>query len=191
MNPKFNPAQILRTTDGQELGHTLFCFAAEFAILGYFDIARELISLVNKHAPLYRQNSLVTFQPLWLLWDMTGTWPEGEEAYVQESADAGDQEGNKRKRDAVAELAERYETSSWGSAEFKNKGEHVYDETRLRGCVEKLREFTGSQNEWAADATTGWMAMRKGSILVKALEIAIVLEEQGSSHAGEGLPGVD
>jgi hypothetical protein len=39
------------------------------------------------------------------------------------------------------------------------------------------------------------MAMSKSSILVKALEIAVMLrgqgQEQGDSHAGEGLPAVD
>lgn len=207
MYPRFRPARILRTTGDHELGYTLYGFAAEFAVLGgaYLDTARQLISLVNKHAPLYRANTPV-FKPLWLVWDLTGTWPEGEEALVhleqeqeqeQSSADPGDQEGKgrKRKRDAVAELAEQYEMSCWEIAGFEKKGEQVYDETRLRGCVEKLRGFAGEGSEWAADATTGGMAMSKSSILVKALEIAVVLrgqgQGQGDSHAGEGLPAVD
>jgi len=189
MHPKFNPAKILRTTEDQDLGQVLQEFAPEFAVLGYLDIARELISLVNTHPPLYRRESTHIFQPLWLIWDITGTWPEGEKAYVQQSADSGDQEGNERKREVVAELADQYETSNWTSAGFKKKEEQVYDETRLRGCVEKLREFTGKSNEWAADVTTGWMAMDKGSILLKALDIAIVLKEQGNFPCWRGLVG--
>jgi hypothetical protein len=207
MYPSFHPSQILRTTGDYELGHTLYGFAAEFAVLGgaYLDTARELISLASKQTPLRRVNTPV-FKPLWLVWDLTGTWPEGEEALVhleqeqeqeQSAADPGDQEGkgHKRKRDAVAELAEQYEMGRWETAGFEKKGEQVNDETRLRGCVEKLRGFAGEGSEWAADATTGGMAMSKSSILVKALEIAVVLrgqgQEQGDSHAGEGLPAVD
>lgn len=119
---------------------------------------------------------------------MTGTWPGGEKAYVQQSTDLDDQEGNKRKRDPVDELTEKYETSNWMSAGFKKKGEHVYDEIRLRSCVERLREFTEKHKE--ADAASGWI-VNNGSIMLKALEIAIVLKEQGNSHAGEGLPDVD
>jgi hypothetical protein len=190
MQSKFSPARILRTIDEQELGYTLEAFAAEFAVLGYLDITRELISLVNKLAPLYRRNAHA-FKPLWLIWDITGTWPEGEEAYIQQSADSGDQGRNERRREAVAKLAEQYETSDWENAGFKKKREQLYDETRLGSCVEKLKELTGQGKEWLTDATTGGVAMTKGSILVKALEIAIVLKAQGSSHAGQGLPEAD
>jgi hypothetical protein len=166
MYPSFHPSQILRITGNYELGHALYGFAAEFAVLGgaYLDTARELISLASKQTPLRRVNTPV-FKPLWLVWDLTGTWPEGEEALVhleqdQSAADPGDEEGkgHKRKRDAVAELAEQYEVGRWKTAGFEKKGEQVYDETRLRGCVEKLRGFAGEGSEWAADATTGgWL----------------------------------
>jgi hypothetical protein len=86
MHPKFNPTKILRTTGDQELGYTLYDFASEFAVLGYFEITRELVGLVTKYAPLYREKSQNLFKPLWLIWDLTGIWPEGEQAHVQRSA---------------------------------------------------------------------------------------------------------
>ncbi|KAE9364189.1 hypothetical protein N431DRAFT_496761 [Stipitochalara longipes BDJ] len=190
MPPKFNEAQILRTVDNNELGHSLASFAAEFAVLGYFEIALALISLANKHISLYyRKYPMI--KPLWLIWEMTGVWPAGEEALVLEDADSGDQAGGTETQKAVTRLAEEYEVNNWENAGFNEKEEQVYDETRLRACVEKLKEITESEMGWAADSTTGWMAMRKGSILLKALEIAVVFQEQGSPHAGNGLPEVD
>ncbi len=38
---------------------------------------------------------------------------------------------------------------------------------------------------------TGAMAMSKSSVLVKALEIAIVLKEREGGGPGEGLPGAE
>lgn len=194
MHSKFNPTKILRTVGDQELGYTLYDFAAEFAVLGYLETARELVGLVNRYAPLYREKSQYLFKPLWLIWDMTGTWPEGEKAHVQQAANSRNEEPNTGMREEISELAEHYETSSWENAGFKEKGEQVYDETRLRSCLLKLKGFTEGENEWdysGADATTGYVAMRKGSILLKILEIAAVLRKQEGTHAGEGLPEVD
>ncbi|PMD18443.1 hypothetical protein NA56DRAFT_751393 [Hyaloscypha hepaticicola] len=194
MHPKFNPTQILRTIGEQELGYTLYDFAAEFAVLGYLEITRELVGLVNKYAPLYRETAQDLFKPLWLIWDMTGIWPGGEQAHVQRSANSRNEESNKGMREEISELAEQYETSSWENAGFKEKGEQVYDETRLRSCLRKLREFTEDENEWDytnVDATTGYVAMSKSATLLKILENAAVLRKQGGSRAGEGLPEID
>jgi hypothetical protein len=192
MHSKFNPTKILRTTVDRELMYPLYDFAAEFAVLGYLDITRELVGLVNKYAPPYRETVQDLFKPLWLIWHMTGTWPEGKKAHVQQFANSGNEEPNTGMREEISELAEQYETSGWENAGFPEKGEQIYDEIRLRSCLRKLREFTTSEDEWDhSDATTGSMAMSKSSILLKTLEIAAVLRKQGGSHAGEGLPEVD
>ena len=192
MHSKFNLTKILRTTVDREVMYPLYDFAAEFAVLGYLEITRELVGLVNKYAPPYRETVQDLFKPLWLIWDMTGIWPEGMKAHVQQFANSGNEGPNTEMREAISELAEQYETSGWENAGFMEKGEQIYDETRLRSCLRKLREFTASEGERDhSDATTGSMAMRKSSVLLKTLEIAAVLREQGGSHAGEGLPEVD
>lgn len=170
MPHKFDRSQILRTASDHDLGATLEGLAAEFAILGYISISCSLISLLNKNTSLVPRNAAFR-KALWLVWDLTGVWPEGENASPED----------------VIELKEQYEGNSWSLAEFKEEGEHLYDETRLRKCVEKLREFEES-GAYAVDSSTGWMAMRKGAVLVKALEIAVVLKGQGNFHAGKGLP---
>lgn len=114
---------------------------------------------------------------------MTGVWPEGEEEFVLQAAK---KEGVGRE-EVIPKLSAEWEGSSWTAAGFKNKKEQVYDEARLRKCVKKLESFEGREG---VDARTGWMAMEKGSVLVKALEIAIVLREQ-SANVGNNLPDVD
>jgi hypothetical protein len=192
MHSKFNLTKILRTTVDREIMYPLYGFAAEFAVLGYLEITRELVGLVNKYAPPYQETVQDLFKPLWLIWDITGIWPEGKKAHVQQSANSGNEKPNTGMREEISELAEQYETSAWENAGFTEKGEQIYDETRLRSCLRKLREFTASEDEWDhSDAATGSMAMIKSSILLKTLEIAAVLRKQGGFHAGEGLPEVD
>ena len=192
MHSKFNLTKILRTTVDREVMYPLYDFAAEFAVLGYLEITRELVGLVNQYAPPYQETVQDLFKPLWLIWDITGIWPEGKKAHVQQSANSGNEEPNTGMREEISELAEQYETSAWENAGFTEKGEQIYDETRLRSCLRKLREFTASEDEWDhSDAATGSMAMSKSSILLKTLEIAAVLRKQEGFHAGEGLPEVD
>ena len=69
MHSKFNPTKILRTTVDREVMYPLYDFAAEFAVLGYLEITRELVGLVNQYAPPYRETVQDLFKPLWLIWD--------------------------------------------------------------------------------------------------------------------------
>ncbi len=171
----------------------MYDFAAVFAVLDYLETTRELLGLVNKYAPLSREKSQDLFKLLSLIWHMTGTWPEGEKSHIRQSVNPHNEEPNTGMREEISKLAEQYEASSWENAGFTEKREQLYDETRLHSCLRKLREFTASDNESDfsdADATTGYEAMSKSAIFLKALEIAEVLRKQGGSHAGGGLPEV-
>ena len=67
MHSKFNPTKILRTTVDREVMYPLYDFAAEFAVLGYLEISRELVGLVNQYAPPYQETVQDLFKPLWLI----------------------------------------------------------------------------------------------------------------------------
>lgn len=114
-----------------------------------------------------------------MLWDMTGAWPEGEQDLVQEFLGL----------DGINDRAAEYEKRRWEHLGFKEEEEQVCDEVGLRRCFEKLREYEMASKWWSTEENLRFPCRDKSQILVKMLEVAVVVEEGGELHAGEGLPG--
>jgi hypothetical protein len=149
----FNKEAVLRrrTIQSAEIG--LADLSLEFAVLGYLDIARRLVSLLNKYDPVYYKKSM-RLKPLWLAWAETGSWPEGEFCHVNEP---------------IEDLAKQY---ARGLGYDLLPGEEIKNDS---SGLRKILEHIDTMNGLSADATTGYRAMQKSSALVKALDLSLQL----------------
>jgi hypothetical protein len=85
MTTKFNPGDVLNSSEVWDVSNKLSTLAVELAVVGYFDTARDLVSLLNTYYPLYPEHQK-RLKPLWYAWDIT-SWPEGEKEKVKEPLD--------------------------------------------------------------------------------------------------------
>lgn len=70
--------------DNAKLFHLVGQLAMQFAILGYADVARNMVSSMNTYDYFHGQH--VVLRPLYLLWDMTDSWPDHEEERARHMA---------------------------------------------------------------------------------------------------------
>ncbi|PGH04609.1 hypothetical protein GX51_03442 [Blastomyces parvus] len=190
----------------------------QFAILGYTDIAINLISRLNAHSKYCE----VEVQHLWLLWATLGKWPVGEEEKVKQriTEKRAEKRENKRRKRAREEGGGARE----GAKEADVTMEDVYDEIRAveaeyartwfhearkrvfkaksrRAVVEGLgnehiasgigtllRSYEKLDPSWR-DARSSDEAMTASSTLVSALDLRWLLKERG--YAQEGLISVE
>lgn len=89
--PPFSRLNLLQC-DRVQLYNTIARLTLQFAVLGYTDLARRLVSKLNTYD--YFHTHQVILLPLHLLWDMLGSWPDGEEERVRKELE------DDRKRDA-------------------------------------------------------------------------------------------
>ena len=166
MTPKFDRKEVLHYASPTDVEYQLLNLSQEFSVLGYLDVARKLVSLLNIHNPDLHGRS--TMRPLWLAWSEVDNWPAGELEKVNES---------------LEELARSY-SGSFSSILNKHKetSKFTVDAAGLRNVLDAIERI----NQEHADATTGWAAMRKSAGLVKALKIALILPTEDREK--ENLP---
>lgn len=80
--PPFSRKELLQC-DSSELYNMLSRLVMQFAVLGYSDVALRLVSKMNKYDYFHGQH--VVLRPLYLLWDMSGSWPDLEEERAREN----------------------------------------------------------------------------------------------------------
>jgi hypothetical protein len=72
----------------------------QFAVLGYSDVARRLVSKMNVYDYFHGQH--VVLRPLYLLWDLLGSWPDLEEERARENIAKDRQRLAKRSNDVMS-----------------------------------------------------------------------------------------
>jgi hypothetical protein len=77
----FNREEIL-TADDERAAHELASYAMEFAVLGYLNDARDLVTLLNNYSFYHAATSVL--RSLWLAWAETDSWTEKEEGRVDQ-----------------------------------------------------------------------------------------------------------
>ncbi|KLJ09396.1 hypothetical protein EMPG_15166 [Blastomyces silverae] len=99
----------------------------QFAVLGYTDVAINLISRLNAHERYCKVN-VQYIQTLWLLWAALGKWPVGEEEKVKQRIT------KKREKKSTDRKRAREEGGGGGVREGTKEAdvtmEDVYDEIR-------------------------------------------------------------
>ncbi|MCJ1310369.1 hypothetical protein MMC25_004033 [Agyrium rufum] len=138
----------------------------EFAVLGYLDVARRLISLLNRHTPDHYEHE---GSRLWLAWVETNDWPVGELEKVDEPF-----------ADPAKPYPENFELEING-----RKHNFTADSAGFRKLLEAIEELDKDQ---AADSTRASSAVQRSEGLVRALELASVLSAEGRRE--ENLPSV-
>ncbi|KAF1981125.1 hypothetical protein K402DRAFT_398822 [Aulographum hederae CBS 113979] len=168
----FDRDDILHTRSGQAINQSIVHIAHEFAVLGYVDVARRLISLFNRHYPLDPYQ--VPLRWLRLLWVETGSWPEGE---LEKFKDSGE---------SVEELVK---ASRISSGRIFSPRDHVEITDDIDGfrLLLKVIDHQPTWNPEFADASTGGDAMSKSAALAKAYDLSLLLAEQ-QSEALANLP---
>lgn len=159
----FNREEILTAHDDSAT-HKLASYALEFAVLGYLNDARDLVTLLNNYS--FHHGATVVLRPLWLAWAEVDSWPEKEKERVDEG---------------IEELRKKYYEGlvSYAFNADGNKDRPIRDD--VAGVV-KLLARTDEVDEMFADATSGYAAMIRSAALSAALELRLKLAEEG----GEG-----
>ena len=140
--------------------HKLANYALEFAVLGYLDDAKDLVTLLNGYN--FFDASRTILKPLWLAWSEIGSWPENEYERVHESLD---------------DLAKQYYDSCFDERRYNpNKTELTFSND-AHGLVQLLKA-ADDLNPKFADAITESEAMDRSSALVRALDLRLALTEK-------------
>jgi hypothetical protein len=134
-------------------------YALEFAVLGYLDDAKDLVTLLNGYNFFHDARTIL--KPLWFAWSEIESWPEKEYERVHESLD---------------DLAKQYYHSFFDGRYDPNKTEPTFSND-AQGLVQLLRA-ADELDPMSADATTGYVAINRSSALVKALDLRLALTEK-------------
>src|SRR5690349_2477750 len=97
--PPFSRKELLQC-DSSRLYNMLSRLAMQFAVLGYSDVARRLVSKMNVYDYFHGQH--VVLRPLYLLWDLLGSWPDLEEERARENIAKDRQRLAKRSNDVMS-----------------------------------------------------------------------------------------
>jgi DNA phosphorothioation-dependent restriction protein DptG len=98
-------------------------YALEFAVLGYLDDAKDLVTLLNGYN--FFHEARTTLKPLWLAWSEIESWPEKEYERVHESLD---------------DLAKQYYDSFFDGRYDPNKTEPTFSND-AQGLVQLLKRL--------------------------------------------------
>lgn len=194
----FSRTKLLQSKDDVFIRFVL-SRARQFAVLGYAEVAKNIISRLNS-SEKYRDTR--SAQSLWLLWASLGEWPAGEEGKIKQKIEA-------RKGEEHRDQTGVSEESVNDVNEEVQLMEGVYADTWL--CDARKTIFTGTSNlqevealennEIAKgiksilksieklepsylDAETGSAAMSASMALVGALHLRCLLKEREYEEDG-------
>lgn len=193
---------LLLQEDDQSFIRFVSSRAQQFAVLGYTDVAKRLVSQLNGHAR-YRA---ITLQTLWFLWASLGEWPTGEEEKMRRKIEKRKKEegveGPVTKKDMEDELQrmEGVYADTWFYKAQKNpftpvplpkhaQVEELESKEIARGVQDLLDAVLEQLNAAFRDSSTGSVAMDASAWLVSALDLRCLLKER--RYEDEGLISIE
>ena len=195
--------------DSSQSYRTIAHVAMQFAVLGYSDVAMRLIFKMNAHNYFHGRD--MTLQPLHLLWNMLGSWPDHEEERAREDIARLRRRQATRSQDApvtmadvqakLEDLAKSWAQGWWSpDQEFlgvgwealqlqKQKEQTALSKPPAYRIKEILAAIDQMHPEEYRDSLKG---MKTSSGLVKALDLRLQIEDQEhEAEDQEDLPSVD
>lgn len=133
--PPFSRLKILQC-DNDQLYHLIGQATLQLAILGYKDVAMRLVSKMNEHDYFHGQH--VVLRPLYLLWDLLGSWPDHEEERARNNIAE-----NRKRRLIIDEQGNSKRSGKQAKVQSQDENVTTAD---LQAEIESLEE--GWMNSW-------------------------------------------
>ncbi|KKZ63648.1 hypothetical protein EMCG_02089 [[Emmonsia] crescens] len=195
---QFSRRKLLQSDDS-EFVRFISSRAQQFAVLGYIDVAINLVSRLNTHEKYCKAN----LQTLWLLWASLGEWPVREEEKLKKVIKKKKEESKgsapgraEGAEEAIVMMKDVHDEIQAMEDGYAGTWFHIFTAQSGREQVEGLENkdiSNGIQRLLASveelepefrDASTGAAAMEASARLVSALDLRWLLKERGYEQDG-------